>query len=454
MSIQMKIVLVSDGMHDIITNYRLGNLDIVNKSGLSLADAQHFLQIIDPKLEGILITDEAFNQQPEQDRKDLLALLEWLRSNHGSQIQVIYVTKDISKEAELADLIHTYRNFKMNTYDYVRIPALLFKQTIEQMKENGSVNQKKEKEKNTKSSGETKGSFLDRFKPKPKLQPELTATDSLSKELEKISRGISRVVAVTGHRGSGLTSTVINVATEASKRGLSVMIVDMDIDYRSTNMYLNSFHERTKRDEAMNASLIRTLARPQDYMTTAFYLKENMWITALGYEFADRKLVDQFYNSGKLVGLISMLRNKFNLVVLDMPFDLLKAFKETLIHVDVFGLCVPNNLYSVLSSMRNMEAVLDDESISYLNAKSRVIVTKYNDRSRFQNDIFTPERVSKVMSSGLLNSLSYEMKVAGYVPYSHDFDSQIETDLPLVHTSTEYERAYGNILLRLMEGAG
>lgn len=135
---------------------------------------------------------------------------------------------------------------------------------------------------------------------------------------------MSRVVAVTGHRGSGLTSTVVNLAHEASKRGLSTMIIDMDAEYRSMNMYFGRFHEQSNKYDEMSASLIRTLARPQDYMTTACSIKDNLWLTALGYSFQDRRLMDQFYTSDKLVGLLSLLRTKFNLVLLDMPLDLFR----------------------------------------------------------------------------------------------------------------------------------
>lgn len=88
-----------------------------------------------------------------------------------------------------------------------------------------------------------------------------------------------------------------------------------------------------------------------------------------------------------------------------------------------------------------------------MNAKSKVIVTKYNDRSRFQGEIFVPDKVSAIATSGLLESFTYGMKVAGHVSYDTDFDTQIETDVPLVYSNKDHERAYGNILLRLLEGS-
>ncbi|GGH10958.1 AAA family ATPase [Paenibacillus segetis] len=456
----MRLLLATGGIHQIIIEYSVKKVDVVNDKQLSLVEIPDFIHSSNISLDAILLTDEALSQQDGQNRKDMIFLLEWLANNQRSNVQVLIITSDMWRSKELESLGSQYSKFKVLSCDYIRVPIALYKQAFELLLDRSQLSGQFRGEPSGISTSasiptvaERKPSFFERLKPKPKNESVRTATDQLTKDLEKVSRGMSRVIAVTGHRGSGLTSTVVNVAAEASKRGLSVMIIDMDIDYRSTNMYFNHFHDQTKRNEDINASLIRTLARPQDFMSTAYNLKDNFWITGLGYEFSDRMRLDQFYNSGKLVGLLSILRNKFNIIILDMPLDLLKQFKETMIHMDVFGLCIPNNLYSILSTLKNIEVILDKESIGYLNAKSRVVVTKYNDRARFQGDIFSPERVSEVLSSGLLETFTYDMKVAGHVPYSNEFDAQIEADVALVNTSRDYEHTYGNILLRLLEGA-
>lgn len=449
---KMKLLSVCGALHRTIIGFASKKIDIVNKDELTLKDLDDFLKSSDSSFDAVIITDEAFSGQLESDRHDLEVLLERIARSHKPGSKVLLLTKDFLKETELGNMSARYGNFAITTFDMVRIPVYVIEQAFEELlscknqpKERIEVKEKPEEK-------EKKKSFLDRFRPKPKNDPKIEATDPLARSIENISRGLSRIVAITGHRGSGLTSTVVNVACEAAKRGLSSIIIDMDIDYRSTNMYFGSFHEATKRDEDMNASLVRTLARPQDYMITAFNIKDKLWMTSLGYDFSDRKLIEQFYNNSKLVGLLSVLRNRFNLIILDMPLDLFKTFKDTLIHIDVFGLCVSNNLHSVLSTLRNLDVVLDRENVSYMNAKTKVIVTKYNDRSRFQSDIFVPDRVAEILSSGISDSFTYEVKVAGHIPYSNDFDTQIEMDVPMVNTSGEFERAYGNILLRLMEG--
>ncbi|NLI57765.1 MAG: protein kinase [Clostridium sp.] len=317
------------------------------------------------------------------------------------------------------------------------------------VKKNNSFSSKTSKDSN--DAPKKKKWILNPFQTKSKQQEKYASINELNKYFKNISKNTSKVITITGHRGSGVTSSVVNLASTAAKQGFNTIIVDMDIEYRSTNMYFNSFHEKTKKDEEINASLIRTLAKPENFMTTAFNIKSNLWLTSLGYNFCDAKLIDKFFNSLKLIGMLSVLRSKFNLIILDMPLDILKNFNEVLMHIDVFGLCVSNNLYSVLSSLRNMEVVLEKEHISYINVKSKLLITKYNNRSRFHEKIFTQEKVCELITSGLSENFTNQISSAGIIPFSHEFDLQIEKNTPVINTVKDFEEAFGNILLRLIK---
>ncbi|WP_199613913.1 AAA family ATPase [Paenibacillus alkalitolerans] len=454
----MKVLLVCGYAHLTMSRHNGGQIEIVNSDPLVLRDLPQYLQEVNPIVEGVLITDEALSLLTEEDSDKVQFLIGWMAERERTGIPVVLLTREDSLQTELERIGATHAvRLTVILCDYVRIPVFLYRQALDElMRIRGTSDERRNRTFKREGPAEDKPGrrrpFLERFLPKPRGEPKPGATDRTDKEFGNLSRGISRVVAITGHRGSGLTSTVVNLASEACKRGLQVMIIDMDIAYRSTNMYFNRFHDFTKKDEDMNASLIRTLARPQDYMTTAFPLQENLWLAALGYSFDDRKLAGQFYNSAKLVGLLSVLRNRFNIILMDMPLDLFGTFRDAMIHIDTFGLCVPNNLHAVLSTVRNVEVVLNREDSRLLNAKSKLVVTKYNDRSRLQGEPFTPDKVGEVLASGLSDRFDYEM-TAGFVPYMSDFDTQIETDIPAVQTGRVYERAYGDILLRLMEGA-
>ncbi len=451
---RLRILLIAGTMHDITLCYRGEKASIVNREVLFLDNALEFIETLDMMPEGLLIIEQFFSNDFSDD--NLISLLEWMKDNNMRDVPVVFLTRDYYKAS---GIISEYPNVTIMVSDYVRIPAFLLKEAYEKLTVKAKENLKEEKnlkekiQKEEKDDAKKKKSILDRFKLSFKKNQESEEINQLAKEFEKISRSINRVVAITGRRVSGVTSSVVNIAVEASKRGLNTIIVDMDIDYRSTNMYFSEFHEKTKRDEEMNASLIRTLAKPQDYMITAFNIKENLWLTSLGYDFNDARLIEQFYNSVKLSGMLSVFRNQFNLIILDMPLDLLKNFKEALIYVDVFGLCVSNNLHSILSTLRNLEVVFDPGSLMHINAKSKLLVTKYNNRSRFQGDIFTQDRICQVMTSGLSKHFTYPITSAGIIPFSQEFDLQIERDIPIIYTAKDFEEAFGNILLRLMEGA-
>ncbi|MEC0329567.1 hypothetical protein P4H42_08020 [Paenibacillus macerans] len=455
----MVILIVSGGFYRIVSGYLPDRLEAVQADALTLQDLPGYLQENNPAVDGVLLTDEAFSGSQEPDLGHFNAALNWFSDRRGAEVPVFLLTRNPLRSQQLEPLLQKYAGLRIVVCDEPRIPLGLIRSVLGELAavRHGRSPKPQRAPVDTpveEAKPEKKRSFFSRFRAKAEkgeAQPE--ATDPLTKRMAGISRGMSRVVAVTGHRGSGLTSTVVNLAHEASKRGLSTMIIDMDAEYRSMNMYFGRFHEQSNKYDEMSASLIRTLARPQDYMTTACSIKDNLWLTALGYSFQDHRLMDQFYTSDKLVGLLSLLRTKFNLVLLDMPLDLFREFRETMIHIDIFGLCVPNNLHAVLSTIRNVEVVLDAEKAAYLNAKSKVIVTKYNDRSRFQNALFAPERVGEVLASGLSECFRYEMNLAGHVPYNNGFDSQIETEIALTNLAPEYEQAFGHMLLRLMEGA-
>ncbi|SMG59511.1 AAA family ATPase [Paenibacillus aquistagni] len=456
----MKLLFVAGQLNRIVEHYHFKSFDLYPSGPLFLSNLPAYWSEVNPNVDAVLVLDEGSMGSSSTSRQEWLTLLSQMETAIGAP-QIIAITRDRDVERYLQSLMPRFKLLSVEFSNDIRVTIEFISQAVlsnvevksrRVQAEASAAEVKTNRLSEPEHAQEKKSSFLDRLLKKNKNVTERTATDALTKQLEKISRGMSRVVAVTGHRGSGVTSTVVNVASEASKRGLSTIIIDLDIQYRTMNMYFNSFHERTKKDDVIHASLIRTLARPQDYTTTTYQIKDNLWLTSLGYDFKDRLLVEQFYNAAKLISLLSLLRSKFNLILLDMPLDLCEPFHDILIHIDTFGLCVPNNIYAVLNTLKNMEAVLDNETIAYLNAKSRLVVTQYNDRSRFQQEQFTPEAVSRVMTSGLLDSFMYETKVAGFVPYSQEFDGQIEADMPIVHTSKEHEHAFGSILLRLMEG--
>jgi len=198
--------------------------------------------------------------------------------------------------------------------------------------------------------------------------------------------------------------------------------------------------------------LIRTLAQPQSYQTTAVNIENNLWLTTLGYDFNDSSLIEKHFTESKIIGLITALKHSFDLIVVDIPLDSLARFPALLNSIDVISLCMENTIYSAITTLRNISlGFTERERISYLASKSKLVVTKYNDESIYNDEIITPERLSElIISEGFSEDFEIELPVAGSVPYISWFGKQIESDIPIMEQDKRMEGAYEGILLRLI----
>ena len=264
-----------------------------------------------------------------------------------------------------------------------------------------------------------------------------------------ISRAHSRAIAFTGRAGAGVTGSVMNIAYCAAQKGMRVIIVDLDTEYRTANLYLNKFCTMAEESEDVSRSLIKTLANPQNYMETAVSITDNLWVTGLGYDFDDNQAMAHFFTEQKAAAMVSALKNRFDYVFVDIPLRVLSRMAGLMMHFDLFALCVENNLHAAITTLRALINDFSSEDIRYLNMKSKLLVTKYNDESMYDEDILSPDRLAGLMTGNLCDDFVDEMEIAGEIPYARDFDRQIESDIPVYETNSLLRESYDKALSRL-----
>lgn len=172
----MKILLVTHKFQKIAANYCRRTIDVVNESELVLGSTLEFLQNINLSIDSILITDDALSLRMEQNRSDLNDLIHWLVANQKSNVKILILTRYIRNDTELKNLSYRYPNLQVKNYEYIRITSVLFREALEhlsdtkhQLKQPSKLHEDKSNPRNA----DKKGSFLDRFKPKPKAPPGL-----------------------------------------------------------------------------------------------------------------------------------------------------------------------------------------------------------------------------------------------------------------------------------------
>lgn len=417
----LNILLAAGRFHGILSNQLEG---VVNAAALDITQIVQFVRQTHPIADVILVTDDGAG-------KDMRTVMQAFSDISGCneiqsmKCQTVFITSDLRfMNSAFAQTVKT---------EYIPCSRISFEEYRQCVKK---YYVPKEPEEKKTSHWWNK-----------KITP--SAAD-VGTENSSVSKSISRVIAVTGHRGAGLTSTAANLAQQAHKSGLSAIVIDLDTVTRGMNMYYGS-HTETE-DEEKRSSLIRLLARPQNYETSAFSIKPGLYMSTLPYDFEDKMLIEQFVTSEKIISMLSVLKNKFNVCIIDMPLEAASAFKEVLIHIDYFALCVNNSLYSIFNTVRTLDNYLSSEFSRLLVSKAKVVVTRYNDKAVNQGENFSPSRVLKVLQtvSGLFDMTG---EPAGYIPDYPEFDMQVETEILVCETNEKMHEAYKKVLIKILEGA-
>lgn len=452
----MRTLLLAGAFHGILSKY---GLDIVNSDSIAIGDILSFLQQNQPNYEQIVITDDGMIGNDLYAINATLKSLQIFKEKENEQQPVLLITNNaLLKDAHISGIDICYYcttrvtiSQYLNIIRHYNIEATDLEGKERTDTEDAAATEKTSSapDKETTGSKTKKPSFIKRLKKdKAVISPEVFYAE---REFASISSEISRVIAISGCRGSGVTSTAVNLAHIASAKGLSVMLVDLDVINCAFNLYFSEYYETAQKDRDIACSLIRNLAKPQDYKLNTYYTG-NLYVTTLSYSFKDKELLERFYNTTKLVNMLSIFRKHFQLCLLDMPIEVLGKFAESILFIDDFGLCVPNNLYSLTGFLRSAQTLFNKEELESLYSKSKIIVSKYNDRSTLDDEILSPESVCDLLLN--LNDTYYEKRfeLAGFISYTLDFDSQLETDIPIANSNAHMEKAYTDILLRMIKG--
>ena len=438
----LRTMLVAGPLSHLLHEYEL---DIVNKEPLMLDQTLSFCQQSQLRYEQILITDDGLTGLDIYAIKSALTGLSLLREKNN-QNQTIRM---ISNRVALQDV--SIAGITIEVYDSIRIPMQIYINAI--IGEGTHAPAKKTRPKNpTNKDGKPppkKRSIVERFRKGKSAEADTIAPD---KEFENISREISRVIAITGHRGAGITSTAINLAHIANNRNISTMLIDLDTINCAFNLYFSEYYELAEKNQDIACSLIRNLAKPQNYTINAYY-DNNLYVVALSYSFADKGLLERLFTPSKFINMLSTFRKHFQLCLLDMPLEILSQQKESILYIDLFGMCVSNNLYSLTSTLRGFQHAFTQEEMELIFGKTKVVVSKYNDQASIQNEFFSPDKVCDLLLelSEVENVRGFEL--AGHIPFQMEFDTQLETDIPIAANDAYMEKAYSDILLRMIKGA-
>lgn len=277
-------------------------------------------------------------------------------------------------------------------------------------------------------------------KPKP-VREKKSKSPKISKKEVTLYKGI---ITVTGDRQSGVSTTVSNMAEVYAKNGNSVLIVDLDTKRRFQTKIYPEFYDAIALENRVMNGLLASLINTSNVEDVAAVVSDNVALLSISdevdrviHKFANRPF-DTVFSAQNLVNLLSYAKSMFDVVLVDLPFEKLHSVGNLLSYVDKSILCIPNTMYHIdnLLEIEVDELLLVDEIVTRtLLSKSKILLTKYNENSKFEGKEVTEEFVMDTLS--LLDDSQYHLEVIGRIPYIDDYESQVGKGKPVVSRDLE-----------------
>ncbi len=240
----------------------------------------------------------------------------------------------------------------------------------------------------------------------------------------------SGVIAVTGDRNSGISTTVANLAETFADNGNTVLIIDLDFDRRFQSYLYNEFETYVNVDEATQQGVYFALSNPENIDRCRIIVKNNTALLGLSRAneyysspFAEKTLED-LETAQKIINLIGVAKGKYDIVMLDFPLEQLNKHIQASIIVDKYILCTENtagaidNLFNIeFAKMLETSEMLTESILT----KSDVVLTKYSSLSRVGKYEVDENLVENTLKTNVYSGI----KVLGRISFNNDYYKQL-----------------------------
>ena len=286
-------------------------------------------------------------------------------------------------------------------------------------------------------------------KEKPKKEKAKKSSARAKQDVE-LKKGI---IAVTGDRQSGVSTTVANMAEVHARHGHSVLILDLDVKRRFQTKIFPKFNEAIAIETRVSHGLLVSLLSSHNVEDVAAVVSDNIALLSIADDvdrvirkFANRPF-EQVFSAGNLVNLLSFAKSMFDVVLVDLPFENLKRVGNMLSYVDNVVLCVPNTMYHIdnlLEIEADELALLDEVVMRTLLTKSKIVLTKFNSSSTYEGKQVNEEFVMDTLS--LLEDSMYHIEVVGRIPYDENYEGQVGKGKVVVNADSEMRENFESFM--------
>lgn len=253
-----------------------------------------------------------------------------------------------------------------------------------------------------------------------------TKTRTRTNGIEVDSRFLRGVIAVTGDRNSGVSTTTANIGKVCADMGVKTLILDFDFTRRGQSLLFSQFREEATLRTNINLGTYSVLNNFGMLKDVSVVVEDNLALVSMTRDgsfyvksFANKKIED-LTTSERLTKVIGGAKADFDLILIDIPIEELYKNLETSMLVDKFVLCMENNVLCIGNTLEiNMVQISQKNEIMTNNImdKANIVLTKFNDYSIFKNKVMDEEVLGEIIRYNFVSNT----KVVGRITYEKDF---------------------------------
>lgn len=197
---------------------------------------------------------------------------------------------------------------------------------------------------------------------------------------------IDNYIVFTGHGGTGASTIVANVANEIANRGLSVIVLDLDIMYPSQHMYLGITEDIS--DDLVTALTGESVLGDCIYSKKKYHVMYANNATMLELIKCNSGDAIENYNE-----LIYKLRELYDIVIVDAPLRVDDKLINTALYI-----C--DNIYLVwdegISSITTTERAKTNMALSGISTGKLKVILNKRTKVRYGNEPFNKTGVELI----------------------------------------------------------
>lgn len=237
------------------------------------------------------------------------------------------------------------------------------------------------------------------------------------------------VIAVTGDRNMGVSSTAANIAEYFAGNNRTVLLVDMDLKRKALSILYPDLAKERKRFTNTQLGVLTVLNNPDMIEDVMVVVKDNLAFIGSSREpeFAVRdfanKPLDKVVSEANIIKFLGVAKGLFDIVVIDYPMEALEKSLQASIIVDKFLACVENTLYAVDNLFKVCFAGLLDVNEAIAKSvmdKTDIVLTKFTEGSTYRGYVIDEGIIEEYIRGNVYDRI----KVLGHIGYRGAFYRQ------------------------------